>query len=163
MCCVTLVTGGHRPKSQQLSAAGLGCEPAGTQVAFSCHRPSKWAAQARQRGPVVFLCPLAGRDCTECRGPGPVLLGRISADGWLQCCASFLTAASCALSRSAHPPGPPAAHCLHRAHSPRRMQRVGLKAGSHRLGETALPPGTRAPPTAVAGGSTCRAQHECHH
>lgn len=62
------------------------------------------------------------------------------------------TAASCALSRSAHPPGPPAAHYLHSAHSPRRMQRVGLKTGSHRLGETALPPGTRAPPHRRLGG-----------
>lgn len=63
------------------------------------------------------------------------------------------TAASCALSRSAHPPGPPAAHYLHSAHSPRRMQRVGLKTGSHRLGETALPPGTRAPPHRRLGGA----------
>lgn len=64
LCCVTLVTDGHRPNSQELSAAGLGRKLVGTQAAFSCHRPLKWAAQARQKGPVVFPCPLVGQDRT---------------------------------------------------------------------------------------------------
>lgn len=74
LCCVTLVTDGHRPNSRELSIAGLGHEPAGTQVAFSCHQPLKWAAQPGRKG----------RLCSRVhwrvglywmRGLGPVLLG----------------------------------------------------------------------------------------